>query len=151
MDVDGKRGRGRPRHIMTAGYSGTPLPQKLGLAKLGDDAAIEFINAPQDVLKELGVKARKANGALDFAMVFVKSSTELKQRFPGLAKSLAPAGMLWVAWPKKSSGIASDLSEDVVRNVGLKNGVVDVKVCAVTEIWSGLKFVIRLKNRAKRK
>jgi hypothetical protein len=136
------------------GYSGTPLPQKLGLAKLGanGDAAIQFINAPPDVVKELGVKNTAAKSAsLDFAMLFVKSQVELHKHFPALAEKLAPAGMLWVSWPKKSSGIASDLTEDVIRDFGLANGLVDVKVCAVTEIWSGLKFVIRLKDRAARK
>lgn len=136
------------------GYSGTPLPQKLGLAKLREDAgaAIQFINAPPEVMKELGVKNTGANSAgLDFAMLFVKSNAELGKQFPALAKRLAPAGMIWVSWPKKSSGIASDLTEDVIRDFGLAIGLVDVKVCAVTEVWSGLKFVIRLKDRPKAK
>jgi hypothetical protein len=134
-----------------AGYSGTPLPQKLGLAKLDAHAAIEFINAPAKVLKELGAKKKNANGALDFTLLFVKSTAELKEKFPMLAKRLAPAGMLWVSWPKKSSGIATDLDENRIREFGLKQGFVDVKVCAISEIWSGLKFVIRLKDRHKQK
>lgn len=135
------------------GYSGTPLPQKLGLAKLAADAkaAVHFVNAPPEVLKELNAKTTKANDKLDFAMLFVKSQAELHKQFPALAKRLAPAGMLWVSWPKKTSGIATDLTEDVIRDSGLKSGLVDVKVCAVTDIWSGLKFVIRLKDRAKRR
>jgi len=136
-----------------AGYSGTPLPQKLGLAKLSANgsAAIAFFNAPAEVVKELGVNRDAGSGGrLDFALLFVKSSLELGKKFPALAKKLAPAGMLWVAWPKKSSGIASDLTEDVIRNFGLENGLVDVKVCAITDVWSGLKFVIRLKDRAQR-
>jgi hypothetical protein len=80
-------------------------------------------------------------------MLFAKSSSELSNTFGRLARQLAPAGMLWVSWPKKSSGVSTDLDENRVRNVGLAAGLVDVKVCAVTEIWSGLKFVRRLKDR----
>lgn len=80
-------------------------------------------------------------------MLFTKSSTALKKEFPRVAKSLAPAGMLWVSWPKKSSGVPTDLTENVIREIGLAAGLVDVKVCAVTDIWSGLKFVRRLKDR----
>lgn len=84
---------------------------------------------------------------LDFAMVFTKSKTELTREFKSISKRLAPAGMLWVSWPKKSSGVAADLDENVVREIGLAAGLVDVKVCAVTETWSGLKFVRRVKDR----
>ena len=80
-------------------------------------------------------------------MLFAKSRTELLKQFAKLAKVLAPAGMVWVCWPKKTSGVATDLNEDEVRRVGLGAGLVDVKVCAVTEIWSGLKFVRRIKDR----
>jgi len=80
-------------------------------------------------------------------MAFVRAQSELKKEFPKLTRRLAPAGMLWVSWPKKASGVATDLTEDAVRKIGLQNGLVDVKVCAVTEIWSGLKFVRRLKDR----
>src|SRR5205807_10431565 len=80
-------------------------------------------------------------------MMFTKSSSELSTTFAELAGRLAPAGMLWVSWPKKSSGVRTDLDENVVRNIGLDAGLVDVKVCAVTEVWSGLKFVRRLKDR----
>jgi hypothetical protein len=89
----------------------------------------------------------KDRDPLDFAMVFTKSEAELKQEFRYLAKLLQPAGILWVSWPKKSSGVASDLDENRVREIGLAAGLVDVKVCAVTEIWSGLKFVRRVKDR----
>ena len=133
-----------------AGYSGTPLPQKLGLAKLStaEGAAIAFINAPPEVMKELRINKDAGSGKrLDFVLLFVKSNSDLRKKFPALAKKLAPAGMVWVAWPKKSSGIVSDLTENVIRDFGLKNGLVDVKVCAITEVWSGLKFVIRLKDR----
>ena len=85
--------------------------------------------------------------ALDFAMLFTKSRVELVKEFPRITKMLAPAGMFWVSWPKKSSGVATDLDENVIREFGLDAGLVDVKVCAVTEIWSGLKFVRRVKDR----
>ena len=80
-------------------------------------------------------------------MVFTKSKTELTKEFHRVSKLLAPSGMLWVSWPKKSSGVTTDLDENVVRDIGLAAGLVDVKVCAVTEVWSGLKFVRRLKDR----
>jgi len=85
--------------------------------------------------------------ALDFVMVFTKSRAHLAREFGRMAKLLAPAGMLWVSWPKKSSGVASDLDENVVRDIGLAAGLVDVKVCAVTDVWSGLKFVRRVRDR----
>ena len=94
---------------------------------------------------------KDASAQLDFAMVFVKSQADMREQFPAFARRLAPAGMLWVSWPKKSSGVATDLDENTVRDIGLAAGLVDVKVCAVTDIWSGLKFVIPLKNRPKSK
>ena len=86
-------------------------------------------------------------GELDFAMVFTREQAELKKSFGTWAKKLAPAGMLWISWPKKTSGVKSDLDENKVRDIGLKAGLVDVKVCAVSDVWSGLKFVRRLKDR----
>lgn len=80
-------------------------------------------------------------------MLFAESKSELAKQFRPLAKLLSPAGMLWVSWPKKSSGVKTDLDENVVREIGLAHGLVDVKVCAVTDIWSGLKFVRRVKDR----
>jgi hypothetical protein len=80
-------------------------------------------------------------------MVFTKSKAELAKDFKRICKVLAPAGMLWVSWPKKSSGVATDLNENLVREIGLAAGLVDIKVCAVTEVWSGLKFVRRVKDR----
>jgi len=82
-------------------------------------------------------------------MVFTKSREDLAKEFSPLSRELAPAGMIWVSWPKKSSGVATDLNENVVRDIGLASGLVDVKVCAVTDVWSGLKFVRRLKDRGK--
>jgi hypothetical protein len=87
------------------------------------------------------------NGPLDLALLFVKTQAELGKQFPRLCRELAPDGMLWVSWPKKSSGVAGDLTEDEVRRIGLQSGLVDVKVCAVSEVWSGLKFVYRLADR----
>lgn len=131
------------------GYSGTPLPKKLGIK---DRSQVRLIEAPPDVLAELKsslekCELRDGNGPLDFAMLFTKSSAVLKKEFSRVSKQLSPAGMLWVSWPKKSSGVATDLNENIVREIGLTAGLVDVKVCAVTEIWSGLKFVRRLKDR----
>jgi len=132
------------------GYSGTPLPKKLGIK---DGFRLCFVAAPSDVLSELkkavaGCEAvSNGKAPIDFAMVFTKSKTELTKEFRRVSKSLAPAGMLWVSWPKKSSGVATDLDENIVRDIGLAAGLVDVKVCAVTEVWSGLKFVRRLKDR----
>jgi hypothetical protein len=131
------------------GYSGTPLPKKLGI-KAGFRARLA--NAPAEVRAELrGALAEcevvQRGDALDFVMIFTKSRVELGKEFSRLAKLLAPAGMLWVSWPKKSSGVETNVDENVVREIGLAAGLVDVKVCAVTEVWSGLKFVRRVKDR----
>jgi len=135
-----------------AGYSGTPLPKKLGIK---EQSHVSFHDLPASVKAELKDvlktcrNAKNGKEALDFAMVFVKSAADLKQRFPDVAKQLAPAGMLWVSWPKKASGVPTDLDGNEVRRIGLEAGLVDVKVCAVDETWSGLKFVIRVKDRPK--
>jgi len=135
-----------------AGYSGTPLPKKL---EIKDQFRIALVDMPADVRAELKSAltschiAKNGSGLLDFAMLFVKSSSTMKKEFPQLAKQLAPSGMLWVSWPKKSSGVTTDLTENDVRGIGLNAGLVDVKVCAVNETWSGLKFVIREKDRIK--
>src|SRR5206468_13099749 len=96
---------------------------------------------------------RKASavGPLDFVQVFTKEKQELERRFAELARALAPAGMLWISWPKKASGVATDLTEDVIRAIGLAHGLVDVKVAAVDEVWSGLKFVRRAKRSEERR
>lgn len=136
-----------------AGYSGTPLPDKLGIK---EHFRVAFLGLPSEVKPALNDAlatcriAKDREGALDFAMIFAKSAAELKTNFSQFSKQLAPAGMLWVSWPKKTSGVATDLNEDEVRRIGLNAGLVDVKVCAVSEIWSGLKFVIRVKDRRKR-
>jgi hypothetical protein len=132
------------------GYSGTPLPKKLGIQ---EQHRVVLLDLPADVKAEL--KSALANCRIakdepvDFAMIFVKTASELKKQFPRISKQLAPAGMLWVSWPKKASGVVTDLGENEIRTIGLDAGLVDVKVCAVSEIWSGLKFVRRVKDRAK--
>lgn len=132
------------------GYSGTPLAKKLGIK---DQFRIALLDVPQDVLAELRPAfdnceiVKLPGSSLDFAFLFVKSRVELKRKLITAARALAPAGMLWIAWPKKSSGVSTDLDENIVRDAGLGAGLVDIKVCAVTEVWSGLKFVIPVKDR----
>ena len=135
-----------------AGYSGTALYKKLGIKP---QFRVALPGLPADVRAEL--KSALADcqivadgrGPLDFAIIFVKSRADLKKDFSRYSKQLVPTGMLWVSWPKKSSGVATDLTDNEVRRIGLEGGLVDVKVCAVSEIWSGLKFVIRVKDRPK--
>jgi hypothetical protein len=136
-----------------AGYSTTPLVNKLGIK---ESFRVTFVNAPEGFIKELGplpdnVKLlSRATRAVDLILFFTKSESEMLKSFTRLAECLTPAGMLWVAWPKKASGVPTDLSFEVVQRVGLEAGLVDTKICAVNETWSGLKFVIRLKDRPKR-
>ena len=111
---------------------------------------MHLANAPAEVLQELSselAKCRIVKHDPDFAMLFTKSRAELTKEFPRLARTLAPTGMLWISWPKKSSRVATDIDENVVREIGLGAGLVDVKVCAVTDVWSGLRFVRRVKDR----
>jgi hypothetical protein len=129
------------------GYSGTPLPRKLGIK---EQFRVALFDLPADVgaeLEEAFASCQLSRDRLDFAMIFVKSRAALEKQFSRFAKRLVPTGMLWVSWPKKSSGVATDLDENLVREIGLNAGLVDVKVCAVTDVWSGLKFVIRVKDR----
>lgn len=135
-----------------AGYSGTPLAKKLGIK---DGFRIALLQVPDDVKAALrGAFAkcriqRIPNEDLDLIFLFAKSRARLELELRPAANALAPAGMLWISWPKKSSGVVTDITEDVIRQSGLDAGLVDVKVCAVTEVWSGLKFVIPVKNRPK--
>lgn len=131
-----------------AGYSGTPLAKKLGIK---EKFRVELVEMPANVQAELkpALASCTSGKPLDFAIMFVTEKSEFRKHFSRLAGKLAPAGMLWVSWPKKSSGVPSDLDENLVREMGLDTGLVDVKVCAVNEIWSGLKFVIRVKDRKK--
>jgi hypothetical protein len=133
-----------------AGYSGTPLARKLGI-KAG--AVLALIEAPEgfdSTLGELpgGVAVRRAaRGKLDVIVAFFVERAKLERRLPALRSALAPAGGLWIAWPKRSSGVATDLTENVVRELGLGTGLVDNKVCAIDHTWSGLRFVYRLADR----
>jgi hypothetical protein len=138
----------RQRSARSFGYSGTPLVDKLGI-KPG--ARLKFVSEPQGfdaLLGNLPEGSRFAtSGALDFAMLFAEARSDLVKGFSRLRDRLEPTGMLWVAWPKKTSGVETDLTEGVVRTFGLESGLVDVKVCAIDDTWSGLKFVRRLKDR----
>jgi len=133
-----------------AGYSGTPLQKKLGI-KPGHTLCL--VGAPASYAKVLGrlpggvTVMRMPKPPLDVIHFFTTKRANLEERFGRLAAALAPDGMLWISWPKKSSAVVSDVSEDIVRRVGLAAGLVDVKVCAVDDTWSGLKFVRRLEDR----
>jgi hypothetical protein len=132
-----------------AGYSGTPLVQKLGI-KAGMRLYVE--GAPRGYFHTLRgiptvVQATRLKGPLDFIQFFVTAKDELVAKFPALVEALLPDGMLWISWPKQASKVDTDLTEDVVRAVALENGLVDVKVCAVDAVWSALKLVRRLKDR----
>jgi hypothetical protein len=130
------------------GYSGTPLVQKLGI-KPG--ARTRFVSAPPQLSALLGPLPAgakpSASGKLDFALLFTRNMAELAKNFVKLRDRLESNGMLWVSWPKKTSGMVTDLTESAVREFGLRNGLVDVKVCAIDDTWSGLKFVRRLADR----
>ncbi len=135
-----------------AGYSGTPLLKKLGIK---ERFRIAIFKAPDGFAKELGtlpagITRLQRPTNLDFALFFARSEADLLRNFKRLARMLTPHGMLWIAWPKKSAGVVTDLSESVVRRIGLEGGLVDVKICAVNDVWSGLKFVYRLKDRLSR-
>jgi hypothetical protein len=136
--------------VTAAGYSGTPLAKKLGF-KPGFAAA--HVNAPDAfdaLLGELpdGVTVkRRLRGPLDLVVCFVTERRDLERRLPALRRALAPAGMLWIAWPKRASGVETDMTEDVARELGLANRLVDNKVCAIDETWSGLRLVYRLEDR----
>lgn len=133
-----------------AGYSGRALVVKLGIKKGAQVAALGSPTTYEEIVGGLpdGVKvATSLHGTADFIHFFTTSNSELRKMFPKLKKSLVENGMLWVSWPKGTSKVATDLNENVVREIGLEAGLVDVKVCAVNEIWSGLKFVYRVKDR----
>jgi hypothetical protein len=133
-----------------AGYSSTALVKKLGIKPA---SSIFIQNSPSDYfdwiapLPENVVVKKRADAALDFVHLFVTTQLEFKKSFMAHMKHLKKDGMMWVSWPKKSSGVVTDLDENFIRDFGLQAGLVDVKVCAVDETWSGLKFVYRLKDR----
>lgn len=136
-----------------AGYSGTPLPKKLGIK---EQSRLAFVNAPKDFQTYLGPLptsaevVKRLTRPLDLVVLFVTAERALAKDFAKLSDKLATNGMIWVAWPKKSSGVATDLTFDRVQRIGLDAGLVDVKICAIDEMWSGLKFVFRLKDRKTR-
>ncbi len=131
------------------GYSGTPLFKKLGIK---EGIRVSFLGMPTDVRAELKPALstceidHDGKQPIDVILYFAKSKAALND-FVRLVTSLAPNGMIWISWPKKSSGVPTDLDETKVRNIGLAGGLVDVKVCAISDVWSGLKFVRRLKDR----
>jgi hypothetical protein len=133
-----------------AGYSGTPLVQKIGI-KTGHRLLLR--NDPPSFLADLGklpdgvATTARVTGKANVAVYFTDKLKSLERDFSALARSIEPDGMLWVAWPKKASGKVTDLTEDVVRRVAIERGLVDVKVCAIDDTWSGLKLVVRLENR----
>jgi hypothetical protein len=133
-----------------AGYSGTPLPKKLGI-KEGHRVAL--LDAPDDIERLLGdlppgvTVLRSARAPLDVVVWFVTERRILERRLPELAERLDRAGGLWICWPKKASGVATDVTENVARDAALALGLVDNKVCAIDETWSGLRIVYRLRDR----
>jgi hypothetical protein len=138
------------KHFTMAGYSGTPLPQKLGI-KPG--MIVVAIDPPENYRKLLdpvpsGVNfATRPVGKTKFVHLFVKERRVLAKHLQSLRRKIAEDAMVWVSWPKKSSGVPTDVTEDVIRAVALPIGFVDIKVCAVDDTWSGLKLMIRRENR----
>ena len=140
---------------MTAGYSRTPLPKKLGIK---EEARLALVGAvPPDFDRTLGALPagvavrRQARGRADVIVCFVTRKAALARRFATLKRALEPDGGLWIAWPKRASGVPTDMTEDVVREIGLPGGLVDNKVCAIDETWSGLRLVYRVADRPGRK
>lgn len=131
---------------MAVGYSGTPLAKKLGFAP---DMSVVLLNAPPNLSELLGdlpsgvkVSRRLTHGA-DIVLIFVEYAADLSRKVLAVKSAVAPDGMVWVAWPKRASKMPTDLTEDVIRDIVLPTGMVDVKVCAIDATWSGLKLVIR--------
>jgi hypothetical protein len=133
-----------------AGYSGTPLAKKIGIKP---NMTLLTVGAPPEYPEWLGelpenvVLTARRKGLVAAAHVFATRRADLEKQLGGLRKALEPAGFVWVSWPKKSAKVETDITEDTIRDVCLPMGFVDVKVCAVTEIWSGLKLVVRKSER----
>ncbi|WP_339700880.1 DUF3052 family protein [uncultured Roseivirga sp.] len=134
-----------------AGYSGSPLLKKMGIK---DGFKIMVLNKPDyywnlfdSLPSNLHLVDSQSEDLVDFIHFFTKSEEELQGKILNLKSQLKPTGMLWISWPKKASKVLTDIDDGIVRSIGLKSGLVDVKVCAVDEVWSGLKFVFRLKDR----
>jgi hypothetical protein len=138
--------------MKAAGYSGTPLAKKLGIK---NDSKIKIVNHPDYYFKLFTDFPSKTQNATDskikkdFIHYFAKTISELETDIKQLSQEIEQNGIIWISWPKKASKIETDLNGNIVREIGLKNGLVDIKVCAVDVIWSGLKFVMPLKNRKK--
>ena len=136
--------------ILAAGYSGTPLGRKLSLK---DGLRVWFDGIPQGVILEIekeGLELHSLSSPkppIEAALVFVTARAKLDAKLKDLLPNLASSGFIWVCWPKKASRVATDMTEDVIREMVLPKGLVDVKVCAVDEVWSGLKIVVRRQNR----
>lgn len=134
----------------TAGYSGTPLPKKIGLK---EGCRYTLLGAPDDFRARLGTlpdHVKEIGGGRshpDLVVLFARSRSILQRRFSAAAGRLAPAGMIWVAWPKKASGVRTDLDFTIVQRTGLAHGLVDTKICAIDDTWSALRFVRRLQDR----
>jgi hypothetical protein len=135
---------------MATGYMQKPLVQKLGIR---EGYNIIILNPPEDYFSTLGslrkniAESGELKGPLDLILFFTTKKEELENRFPILKQALSKKGILWVSWPKASAKTKTDLKEDVIREIGIKNGLVDVKIIALDEVWSGLKFVYRVKDR----
>jgi hypothetical protein len=129
---------------MSEGYSGTPLPRKLGI-KPGHRVMV--LNAPDGFALEGVQPVTRAQGLADVILSFHTERRDLEKRMPVLRERMRQNAALWISWPKKASKKPTDLTEDVVREIALGNRLVDVKVAAVDDIWSGLKLVIRVKDR----
>lgn len=134
---------------MSSGYSGRSLVQKLGI-RTGE--RVLLVNAPPGFEARLGRLPKGAShapegGVTRFAHLFAKDRAALEKELPGLGRRLGPDGSIWVSWPKRSSKVETDLTDIVVREVGLRSGLVDVKVCSIDSTWSALKFVRRTKDR----
>jgi len=133
-----------------AGYSKRSLPEKLGIK---EGSRIAIVNPPEDYEKTLGelpdgvTIVVKAGNRLDLIQCFVPDKTAAEIAVSSMKEKIAPGGALWISWPKGSSNVKTDVNEDVIREIALRNGLVDVKVCAVDATWSGLKLVYRLKDR----
>jgi hypothetical protein len=135
-----------------AGYSGTPLPKKLGIK---EGHRVAFLGAPADFSATLGplppgmtlATTLAGKAPFDVLVAFFTARAELARRLEALRARMAPAAGLWIAWPKRASGVATDITEDVIRAVALPTGLVDNKVCAIDATWSGLRLVIRLAHR----
>lgn len=134
---------------MAAGYSSTPLAKKLGIK---ENFVVQVINAPGHYFSlftdlppvKISTSEKEPKDLIHF---FVREEKELRQKIVSLRNSIVPNGTIWISWPKKASKQPTDITEDLIRSIALANGLVDVKVCAVDEVWSGLKLVIPVKNR----